>query len=81
MFGYAAPLGVRWRRSGTINFKGSQFEREIMLWAVRWYVAYPITYRQLEAMTGEQKSMTIASSRSMKGYHKLSKIVCKRKPG
>jgi len=30
-----------------MNFKGSQFEREIILWAVRWYVAYPISYRQL----------------------------------
>jgi hypothetical protein len=31
-----------------INFKGSQFEKEIILWGVRWYVAYPISYRQLE---------------------------------
>jgi transposase-like protein len=30
-----------------IDFKGSQFEREIVLWGVRWYVAYPISYRQL----------------------------------
>ena len=29
-----------------INFKGSQFEREILVWGVRWYVAYPISYRQ-----------------------------------
>jgi putative transposase len=29
-----------------IDFKGSQFEREIILWDVRWYVAYPISYRQ-----------------------------------
>ena len=25
-----------------VDFKGSQFEREIILWTVRWYVAYPI---------------------------------------
>jgi len=37
-----------------MNFKGSQFEREIILWAVRWYVAYPISYRQLEEMMGER---------------------------
>src|SRR6476660_3694219 len=36
-----------------INFKGSHFEKEIILWAVRWYVAYPISYRQLEEMMGE----------------------------
>ena len=37
-----------------IDFKGSQFERAIILWAVRWYVAYPISYRQLEEMMGER---------------------------
>src|SRR5262244_1263599 len=37
-----------------INFKGSQFERDIILWGVRWYVAYPISYRQLEEMMGER---------------------------
>jgi transposase-like protein len=36
------------------NFKGSQFEREIILWGVRWYVAYPISYRQLEEMMSER---------------------------
>jgi putative transposase len=37
-----------------INFKGNHFEREITLWGVRWYVAYPISYRQLEEMMGER---------------------------
>ena len=37
-----------------IDFKGSHFEREIILWGVRWYVAYPISYRQLEEMMGER---------------------------
>ena len=37
-----------------INFKGNQFEQEIILWGVRWYVAYPISYRQLEEMMGER---------------------------
>jgi putative transposase len=30
-----------------VDFKGSHFEREIVLWGVRWYVAYPISYRQV----------------------------------
>jgi putative transposase len=38
----------------TMDFKGSHFEREIVLWGVRWYVAYPISYRQLEEMMGER---------------------------
>jgi putative transposase len=37
-----------------INFKGRHFEREILLWAVRWYVAYPMSYRQLEEMMKER---------------------------
>ena len=26
-----------------IDFKGSQFERDIIPWAVTWYAAYPLT--------------------------------------
>jgi putative transposase len=29
-------------------------QKEIILWGIRWYVAYPITYRQLEARMGER---------------------------
>jgi transposase-like protein len=37
-----------------IEFKGSHFEREVILWGVRWYVAYPMSYRQLEEMMQER---------------------------
>ncbi len=37
-----------------IDFKGSQFEQGIILWGVRWYVEYPISYRQLEEMMKER---------------------------
>ncbi len=37
-----------------IDFKGSHFEKEIILWGVRWYVAYPISYRQLEEMMADR---------------------------
>lgn len=37
-----------------MDFKGSHFEREIILWAVRWYVAYPLSYRMLEEMMKER---------------------------
>src|ERR1700709_2407227 len=36
-----------------IEFKGSHFKRDVILWAIRWYVAYPISYRQLEEMMEE----------------------------
>src|ERR1700685_2340589 len=38
----------------TIAFKGSHFECDVILWGVRWYVAYPISYRQIEEMMGER---------------------------
>ena len=37
-----------------IDFKGSHFEKDIILWGVRWYVAYPLSYRQLEEMMAER---------------------------
>ena len=37
-----------------IEFKGSHFERDVILLGVRWYVAYPISYRQLEEMLEER---------------------------
>ena len=37
-----------------IDFKDSHFERDVILWGVRWYVAYLISYRQLEEMMEER---------------------------
>ena len=37
-----------------IEFKGSDFERDVILWRVRWYLAYPISYRRLEEMMEER---------------------------
>ena len=37
-----------------MSCKGRHFEKAIILWAVRWYVAYPISYRQLEEMMRER---------------------------
>jgi transposase, IS6 family len=32
------------------TFKGRQFAAEVILWAVRWYLMFPISYRDLELM-------------------------------
>ena len=37
-----------------MDFKGSQFERDIIVRGVRWYVEYPISYWQLEEMMQER---------------------------
>jgi hypothetical protein len=31
-------------------FKGRQFAAEVIVWAVRWYLMFPISYRDLELM-------------------------------
>jgi putative transposase len=37
-----------------ISFKGVHFEKALILACVRWYVAYPLSYRQLEEMMEER---------------------------
>lgn len=37
-----------------IEFKGRWFEKEVILQCVRWYVAYPLSDRQLEEMMEER---------------------------
>src|SRR3712207_7984147 len=32
------------------EFKGRQFTAEVIRWAVRWYLMFPISYRDLELM-------------------------------
>ena len=36
------------------DFKGRHFEGEVVLWAVRWYCRYPVSYRDLESMMTER---------------------------
>jgi putative transposase len=37
-----------------IDFKGHRFEKDIILLGVRWYVAYPLSYRNLAEMMEER---------------------------
>lgn len=32
------------------SFKGRQFTAEVILWAMRWYLMFPVSYRDLELM-------------------------------
>ena len=46
------------RREGEIgagqSFKGRQFAAEVILWAVRWYLMFPVSYRDLELMLADR---------------------------
>ena len=37
-------------------FKGRHFQRDIILWAVRWYCKYGISYRELQEMLAGTRS-------------------------
>jgi transposase-like protein len=42
------------KRKNKNPFKGQQFMAEIILWAVRWYLQFPISYRDLERMLADR---------------------------
>jgi hypothetical protein len=52
LFGYDPLLELRGFREGEmmISFKGAHFAKDIILTCVRWYVAHPLSYRQLEEL-------------------------------
>jgi transposase-like protein len=60
-----------------IEFKGSHFERDVILWAVRWYVAYPISYRQLEEMM-EEHGVAVTTPRSIAGCSNMFRYWIRR---
>ena len=37
-----------------VRFKGAHFPQEIILMGVRWYVAYPLSYRHVEELMEER---------------------------
>ena len=37
-----------------ISFKGAHFPKDIILMGVRWYVAYPLSYRHVEELLEER---------------------------
>src|SRR5262245_19068468 len=44
----------RGRVTMAISFKGAQFPLDSILMGVRWYVAYPLSYRHVEALMSER---------------------------
>jgi transposase-like protein len=38
----------------TVSFKGAHFPQDIILMGVRWYVAYPLSYRHVEELMEER---------------------------
>jgi len=36
-----------------MNFSGKQFPKEVILMSVRWYLVYPLSYRNVEELIGD----------------------------
>jgi putative transposase len=54
--GYDLPRESQRRRGSTtmVSLKGGHFVKDIILTCVRWYVAYPLSYRQVEELLEER---------------------------
>ena len=58
-------------------FKWKQFEKEIILLCVRWYLKYPLSYRNLVEMM-EERGITITHTTIMRWVHQYSPIIDER---
>src|SRR3546814_15395347 len=47
-------VGGDWTDGTMTDFKWRHFQGDVILWAVRWYCRYPISYRDLEGMLAER---------------------------
>ncbi|MCG9197813.1 IS6 family transposase, partial [Yersinia enterocolitica] len=61
-------------------FKGRHFQRDIILWAVRWYCKYGISYRELQEMLAE-RGVNVDHSTMERGGKREEKEREKRRRG
>jgi putative transposase len=48
------PACAKRGRAVMVSFKRTHFVKEIILTCVRWYVAYPLSYRRVEELMQER---------------------------
>ena len=71
-----------------ISFKGAHFPQEIILMGVRWYLAYPLSYRQVEELMEErgvdvdhatlQRWVVQDRAQLAAAFHRRKRSVCRR---
>jgi hypothetical protein len=54
LLSYTPALGISIFGQIVISFKGRHHQQEIILQCVRWYVAYSLSYRDLEELMHER---------------------------
>ena len=58
-------------------FKYKQFESEIILLCVRWYLNYPLSYRMLVEMM-QERGLNLTHTTIMRWVHQYSPIIDER---
>src|SRR5215471_18459447 len=61
----------RRRAMRAVSFKGAHFPKDIILMGVRWYVAYPLSYRHIEELM-EERGVAVDHSTIQRGVVKYS---------
>jgi len=41
------------------SFKGRHFTSEVILWALRWYLVFPVSYRDLALMLSDRGVLVV----------------------
>jgi len=58
-------------------FKWKQFSKEVILWAVRWYCQFALSYRDLVMMM-EERGFSVSHTTIMRWVHQYAKEIKKR---
>ena len=60
-----------------LEFKYKQFEAEVILWGVRWYTQFPVSYRDLVVMA-EERGLSIVHTTIMRWVHEYAPKLAKK---
>jgi transposase-like protein len=57
-----------------ISFKGAHFPQDIILMGIRWYLAYPLSYRHVEELLEERGVLSSAKMR-LRSYRSFCETI------
>ena len=55
-------LGGDWTDGTMTDFKWRHFQGDVILWAVRWYCRYPVSYTHLDVYKRQGYAMTVSNT-------------------
>jgi hypothetical protein len=69
------------RRKRPALFKGRHFEAEIIVLCVRWYLRYPLSFRQLEEIMAERNLSAMQRNKTICGLSRAMVLIEARSTG